>query len=265
MKACVWNIFSESKVKQCACLEEEPGLAPPVGAEDGEKAGAPTVKERLLAAFEEVSGLKSHAPNVFLKVLSLHDVAPRLVRMKTMGISSGPAMDLPPRSSWLLQRHCCLKGIHVTFFEPDQKSKSPWFEVMMDFLSLDSVACKALKVGGTNGAALRVVPNTTRKGFYLSPWQLSLDEDAKFGKWPSNYQINMHFPSVVNQGFQTEREPIDVRFCSASTESAREIATFSVGYVDGHARGLMCQLVFGLLAFCDTRLIRVHNLVMSWW
>ena len=94
------------------------------------------------------------------------------------------------------------------FFEPDQKSKSPWFEVMMDFLSLDSVACKALKVGGTNGAALRVVPNTTRKGFYLSPWQLSLDEDAKFGKWPSNYQINMHFPSVVNQGFQTEREPI---------------------------------------------------------
>ena len=49
-------------------------------------------------------------------------------------------------------------------FEPvAQKSQPPWFEVMMDFLSLDSVACKALKVGGTNGAALRAVPNTTRQ------------------------------------------------------------------------------------------------------
>lgn len=130
----------------------------------------------------------------------------------------------------------------------------------MDFLSVDSVACKALKVGGTTGAALRVVPNTTRKGFYLGPWQLSLDEDAKFGKWPSNYQIVMHFPSVLNDGFQTEREPMDVRFCTGSSEAAREIATFSVCYVDGHARGLMCQLVFALLAFCDPRLIRLHNL-----
>ena len=104
--------FQNQKFKHCACLEEEPGLAPPVGAEDGEKAGAPTVKERLLTAFEEVSRLKSHVPHVFQKVSmpSLHDVALRLVRMKTMGISSGPAMDLPLRRSWLLQRHCCVKA-----------------------------------------------------------------------------------------------------------------------------------------------------------
>ena len=89
-----------------------------------------------------------------------------------------------------------------------------------------------------------------------------MEEDAKFGKWPSNYQINMHFPSIVNQGFQTEREPMDVRFCTASSEAAREIVPFSVCYVDGHARGLMCQLVFALL-LCDTRLIRFRNLVMS--
>ena len=124
-------------------------------------------------------------------------------------------------------------------------------EVMLDYVATESVACKALKVGGTNGPALKVVPNTTRKGFYLCPWQMSLDEDAKFGKWPSNYQVKMHFPSVVSSGFQTEREPLDVRFCASGGESARDITPFSVCYVDGHCRGLMCQLVFALLKHCD--------------
>ena len=73
MKACFGNnFFQNQKLTNCACLEEEPGLAPPVGTEDcGEKAGAPTLKQKLLTAFEEVSRLKLHAPNipnVFLKV-----------------------------------------------------------------------------------------------------------------------------------------------------------------------------------------------------
>ena len=102
------QFFQNQKLTNCACLEEEPGLAPPVGTEDcGEHAGpgAPTLKQKLLTAFEEVSRLKLHAPNipnVVLKVsmFCLRDIASlRLVRMKTMGISSGAAMDLLLKSS----------------------------------------------------------------------------------------------------------------------------------------------------------------------
>lgn len=38
--------------------QEEPGLANAVGANDGETAGAPTLKQRVMLAFEEVSWLQ---------------------------------------------------------------------------------------------------------------------------------------------------------------------------------------------------------------
>lgn len=122
---------------------------------------------------------------------------------------------------------------------------------MLDYVSVENVACLAPKVGGTN-LALRVVPNCTRKGFYLSPWQMSLSEDAKFGKWPSNFQVKQHFTSILTHGFQSEREPLDVRFDTG--DAVRDITPFSVRYVDGHTRGLMSQLVFALMIHCETRL-----------
>lgn len=124
-------------------------------------------------------------------------------------------------------------------------------KAMLDYVSVENVACLAPKVGGTN-LALRVVPNCTRKGFYLSPWQMSLSEDAKFGKWPSNFQVKQHFTSILTHGFQSEREPLDVRFDTG--DAVRDITPFSVRYVDGHTRGLMSQLVFALMIHCETRL-----------
>lgn len=116
---------------------------------------------------------------------------------------------------------------------------------MLGFLSQESIAEKVPKAGA-NGTALKAVPTTSRKGFFVSPWQLSLEEDAKWGKWPSNFQVRAHFGSVLEKGLESDREPIDIRFFGGA-EPHKDIHLFSIGYVDGHCRGLMAQLVFGLL------------------
>jgi len=123
---------------------------------------------------------------------------------------------------------------------------------MMGYLAEENVAALVPKAG-SNGTALRSVPNNSRKGIFVSPWQLSLEEDAKWGKWPSNYQIKSHFGSVLDRGLESDREPIDIRFHTGA-EPHKDVALFSIGYVDGHARGLMSQLVFGFLIYLDSRM-----------
>ena len=125
---------------------------------------------------------------------------------------------------------------------------------MMGYLAGENVAALVPKAG-SNGTALRSVPNNSRKGIFVPPWQLSLEEDAKWGKWPSNYQSKSHFGSVLDRGLESDREPIDIRFHTGA-EPNKDAALFSIGYVDGNARGLrlMSQLVFGLLMYLDSRM-----------
>ena len=151
-------------------------------------------------------------------------------------------------------------GIAVTNMsaQTDLKKKGRWnhaiktSKAMVEFLAEENVAALVPKAG-TNGTALRSVPNNSRKGIFVSPWQLSLEEDAKWGKWPSNYQIKSHFGSILDRGLESDREPIDIRFHTGA-EPHKDVALFSIGYVDGHARGLMSQLVFGLLMYLDSRM-----------
>ena len=141
-------------------------------------------------------------------------------------------------------------------------------EVIAEYLAVPEVAECLPQI---QGQVMKIVPNGSRKGFYLHPWQLSFSEDAKFGKFPPNISLKTHLPSFLNRGFETEREPLDVRFGSLAESS--EIGLFSVQYVDGHTKGLLVQLIFALLAHCvqsleedtpgcDTRLRRLN--LKSW-
>ena len=94
-------------------------------------------------------------------------------------------------------------------------------------------------------------PGTSRKNFYVSPWQLDFAEDAKFGpggRFPSNCQFLAHFPSVIQFGFQSEREALEVKFTKVPPTS-KQIPAFSIGYVDGQNKALMIQSALALLQF----------------
>lgn len=114
---------------------------------------------------------------------------------------------------------------------------------MAAYLAVQQVADA---IPSINGAVLKSAPPTTRKGFYLTPWMLDFSEDAKVGKFPSNVAARLHLPSILQRGFETEREPLEVRFQSGVTE----LGLFSVKYIDGHTKGMLVQAVFGLLIYC---------------
>ncbi|CAK9047521.1 unnamed protein product [Durusdinium trenchii] len=62
---------------------------------------------------------------------------------------------------------------------------------------------------------IRCAPATTKKGFFLAPWHFDFSEHAKFGevgRYPSNYQFKSHLPSFLDNGLETHRESIEVKF-----------------------------------------------------
>ena len=139
-------------------------------------------------------------------------------------------------------------------FQPDACIISHWSEqVMLDYLSIPEVG-KCLSTMSA-GPVLATVPVTTRKNVYLHPWQFDLTNAAKYGhggKWPGNYQVKMHFPSVVENGYQAEKEAIEVKW--PADLHGQDIPLFSTQYIDGHCKGVMVQLVFALLDHMEPRL-----------
>ena len=128
---------------------------------------------------------------------------------------------------------------------------------MLDIYSLPEVADRVAKhfPGCSSVVVLQSVPVTARKGVYIHPWQLSMSEDAKYGqggKWPSNVAIRSHFPSVVQRGYETEREPLEVKFGDDLFGSGQDIPLFSIQYIDGHAKAVMILSVFALLAHLES-------------
>lgn len=122
------------------------------------------------------------------------------------------------------------------------------FEAMADVFSMPEVATH---VSSNFGPVLKTVPASQRLNAYVHPWHLSLDENAKAGKYPSMYQIRCHFGSVVWKTYQSEREALEIKFDKAPGE---EMGYFNVRYIDGHCKGIMCQAVFGLMIYMDSRL-----------
>ena len=57
-----------------------------------------------------------------------------------------------------------------------------------------------------------LVPVATRRNMYLHPYHFSMEESAKYGRWPSNVQVKVHFHSIVMRGYESEKEAIEVKF-----------------------------------------------------
>lgn len=112
------------------------------------------------------------------------------------------------------------------------------------YCSVPQVAESIPRISGPKRAD---VPGGSCKGFYLNPWHLSFAENAKYGRFPPNVQLRAHMGSFLSRGYETEREPLEVRFDQGENTP---IEYFTVKYVDGHTKGLIVQSIFALLDYC---------------
>lgn len=127
---------------------------------------------------------------------------------------------------------------------------------MLDYFALPEVAqCLASKPAPS--AVMTIIPVSSRSNTYLHPYHLSMDESAKYGvvgKFPSNVAIKAHFPSVVERGYEADKEAIEIKFPAELAGSGKQLQLFSVEYIDGHAKAVMIHAVFALLEHLVSRL-----------
>lgn len=117
-------------------------------------------------------------------------------------------------------------------------------QAMADIFSLPEVAAN---IPSGLGPVLKTVPASARTNVYCHPWQLDLSEEAKYGqvgKYPSMVQVRAHLPSVVWKGYRSESEALEVKFNQAAGET---IDYYSIKYIDGHCKGIMCQTILALV------------------
>ena len=127
---------------------------------------------------------------------------------------------------------------------------------MLDIFALPEVADRVTKnFHGSAPQVLSTVPVSTRKGIYVNPWMLDMSEEAKYGqggKWPSNVGIRTHFPSVVHRGYETEREPLEIKFPERLYGSGKDLEMFAIQFVDGHTKAVIVLAIFALLHVLET-------------
>ena len=126
-------------------------------------------------------------------------------------------------------------------------------QVMTKYLSMDCVANHLEE----NVQPLKNIPGASRKNVYVCPWMLDFSETSKYnglGRFPSTIQFRAHFPSIVNSGYQSEKEALEIKFVKASSQ-VTTVEPFTVGYVDGQNKGLIVQSVFGLLELIEQALV----------
>ena len=79
--------------------------------------------------------------------------------------------------------------------------------------------------------------------------------------FPSNYQLSAHFPEFLANGYKAGvGGPINVKFTHTGD---RGLASFSVGFVDGHCRILLMQSIIGFcyeLGFKEKDLYKIPSL-----
>ena len=120
---------------------------------------------------------------------------------------------------------------------------------MCDFWSEPAVAKQVAARAPVGAVVPTLVPVATRRNMYLHPYHFSMEESAKYGRWPSNVQVKLHFHSIVMRGYESEKEAIEVKFDQGLL--GKDIPIFGTEFIDGHTKSLMCQLVFGLLDHLD--------------
>ncbi len=112
---------------------------------------------------------------------------------------------------------------------------------MADIFAIPEVASR---VPQGAGPVLKTIPASKRPNVYLNPWDLSLGENAKAGKYPSMHQMRLHYPSIVWKTYQSHREALEIKF---DQPSGTNIDFFSVRYIDGHNKGLICQAILAMV------------------
>eukprot|EP00435_Cladocopium_sp_Y103_P029528 s1440_g7.t1 len=156
-------------------------------------------------------------------------------------------------TNWVLET---LTRLLLSKVGPLFTSKGLMFKVMLDIYALPEVAERVSKnFNGSAPQVLQTVPVSTRKGIYVHPWMLDMSDSAKYGqggKWPSNVAIRTHFPSVVQRGYETEREPLEIKFPEQLFGTGQEVPMFAIQFVDGHAKAVMVLSVFALLHRIET-------------
>ncbi|CAK9035626.1 Uncharacterized protein SCF082_LOCUS21371 [Durusdinium trenchii] len=91
-----------------------------------------------------------------------------------------------------------------------------------------------------------VEPISTVNEFVVELRQLDYSQHAKHGYFPHMATLAVHFKSILYQGFDPYREPLNLRFVS---QGDRSIPSFSVRYVDGFSKGLICQSIAAIVDF----------------
>ena len=127
-----------------------------------------------------------------------------------------------------------------------------YFEVMCDYFALPAVAERIALKGPVGPQVLTTVPVTNRRNVYLHPYHFDLSDAAKYGvggKFPSNVQVRIHFPSIVNRGYESERESIEIKFPPELHGSGKNLPLFKVQFIDGHCKSTMILAVFALLDY----------------
>ena len=131
-------------------------------------------------------------------------------------------------------------------------------QVMLDLFALPEVAdCVSKSRGPVAPQLLQSVPVATRKGVYVNPWHLDMSEEAKYGaggKWPSNVAVRAHFGSIVQRGYEAEREPLEIKFSETLHGSGKDLPMFCVQFIDGHTKAIMILAIFALLEHLATHL-----------
>lgn len=128
------------------------------------------------------------------------------------------------------------------------------------------------------------VPATSMKGFHLDLWKLSFYENAKYGetgRFPATHSLKAHFGSFLENGFESHRECLEVKFRLSKEEAEKSIYRvndFSVGYVDGQNKAIIMLSIMALLIDLDpwntismrtiinmkTMINIIYNIIKSW-
>lgn len=101
------------------------------------------------------------------------------------------------------------------------------------------------------------IPATSMKGFHLDLWKLSFYENAKYGetgRFPATHSLKAHFGSFLENGFESHRECLEVKFRLSKEETEQSIYKvndFSVGYVDGQNKAIIMLSIMALLIDLD--------------
>ncbi|CAK9100169.1 Uncharacterized protein SCF082_LOCUS46895 [Durusdinium trenchii] len=104
-------------------------------------------------------------------------------------------------------------------------------------------------VWGRDGAQscpdlVTLIPNSDAPELFVGLHQLDYSKDAKSGYFPHMSTLKTHMRSIIFNNFDPFCEPLQVKFQDCAD---RRVDNFTIQYIDGFAKGLICQGIVGLI------------------